>query len=47
MRGTNIARVGGSVTYLNSRPNHSVPETQMTAPKLEPALLIYFPPQIA
>ena len=32
MRGTNIARVQG--WGLNNRPNHSVPETQMTAPKL-------------
>ena len=40
-RGTNIARVEGQ--WPNNRPNHSVPETQMTAPKLELAFLIYFP----
>ena len=44
-RGTNIAREEGQ--WLDNRPNHSVPETQMTAPKPEQALLIYFPPQIA
>ena len=44
-RGTDIARVEGQ--WLDSRPNHSVPETQMTAPKPEWALLINFPPQIA
>ena len=45
MRGTDIAIVEG--WWLNYRPNHSVPETQMTAPKPEWALFIYFPPQIA
>ena len=45
MRGTNIAGVEGQ--WLNNRPNHSVPETQMTALKLKLALLIYFPPPIA
>ena len=44
MRGTNIARVEG--WGLNNGPNHSVPETQMTAPRLELAFLIYFPPPI-
>ena len=31
-RGTNIARVEGQ--WLLNRPNHSVPETQMTAPRV-------------
>ena len=44
MKGTNIARVGGQ--WLNNRPNCSVPEIQMTAPKLELAFLIYFPPPV-
>ena len=39
MRGTNIARVEGGA--------HSVPETQMTALRLEIVFLIYFPPPIA
>ena len=41
-RGTNIAEVEGQ--WLNNRPNHSVPDTQMTAERLICALLIYFPP---
>ena len=45
MRGTNIAEVEGK--WLNKWPNHSVPETQMTALKLELALLISFPPPVA
>ena len=45
MRGTDIARVEG--LWLIDRPNHSVPETQMTAPRFVCALLIYFPPNIA
>ena len=35
----------GSV--INNGPNRSVPETQMTAPRLELTFLIYFPFQIA
>ena len=42
-RGTNIARVEGQ--WLNNGPNHSVPETQTTALRLEHTFLIYFPPQ--
>ena len=45
MRGTNIAGVGG--WWLNKGPNCSVPETQMTAPRLELAFLIYYPPPMA
>ena len=45
MRGTNIARVEGQ--WLNNGPNHSVPETQMTAPRFKLTFLIYFPPPIA
>ena len=45
MRGTDIAKVEGQ--WLNNRPNHSVPATQMTAPKLKLAFLIYFPPPVA
>ena len=44
-RGTDIARVEGQ--WLNKGPNHSVPETKMTALRLELAFLIYFPPPIA
>ena len=40
--GTNIARVEG--WWLVNGPNCLVPETQMTAPRLVCALLIYFPP---
>ena len=43
MRGNDIARVEGQ--WLFNRPNHSVPETQMTALRFVCALLIYFPPQ--
>ena len=43
MRGNDIARVVG--WWLLNRPNHSVPETQMTALRVMCALLIYFPPQ--
>ena len=43
MRGTNIAGVEGQ--WLNNGPNHSVPETRMTALRLELTFLIYFPPQ--
>ena len=42
MTGTNITRVDSQ--WLNNGPNCSVPETQMTAPKLEFTFLIYFPP---
>ena len=45
MRGTDIAGVEG--WWLNKGPNHSVPEIQMTALRLELAFLIYFPPLIA
>ena len=45
MRGTKIARVEG--WWLLNRPNHSVPETQMTALRLMCALFIYFPPSKA
>ena len=45
MRGTDIARVEGQ--WLNKGPNCSVPETQMTAPRLELTFLICFPLQIA
>ena len=44
-RGTNIAGVEGQ--WLNNGPNHSVPETQTTALRLELTFLIYFPPPIA
>ena len=44
MRGTNIARVEGR--WLNNGPNHSVPGTQTTAPRLKLTFLIYFPPPI-
>ena len=44
-RGTNIAGVEGQ--WLNNWPNHSVPETQTTAPRLKLAFLINFPPPIA
>ena len=44
-RGTDIAKVEG--LWLNSGPNCSVPETQMTTLKLKLALLIYFPPSMA
>ena len=40
-----IARVEDQ--WLNNGLNCSVPETQMTAPRLELAFLIYFPPPIA
>ena len=43
MRGTDIVRVEG--WWLNNGPNHSVPETQMTALRLELTSLISFPPQ--
>ena len=42
IRGTDIARVEGQ--WLNNGPNHSVPETHMTALRLELVFLIYFPP---
>ena len=45
MRGMDIAGVEGQ--WLNNGPNHSVPETQMTAPGSSSLFLIYFPPQIA
>ena len=44
-RDTDIAVVEGQ--WLNKGPNHSVPETQMTAPRFKLAFLIYFPPPIA
>ena len=46
MRGTNIAGVEGP--WLNNGPKMDpMPETQMTAPRLKLAFLIYFPPPIA
>ena len=45
MRDTDIAGVEG--LWLIDRPNHSVPETQMTALRFVCALLLYFPPKIA
>ena len=44
-RGTDIAREEGQ--WLINRPNHSVPETQTTAPGSSLLFLIYFPPPIA
>ena len=44
-RGADVATVEGQ--WLNKWPNHLVPETQTTAPKLQLALLIYFPPPVA
>ena len=45
MRDTNIATVEG--LWLIDRPNHSVPETQTTAPRFVCALLLYFLPKVA
>ena len=42
MRGTNIAKVEGQ--WLDNQPSCSVPDTQMTAPRLMYVLLMYFPP---
>ena len=45
MRDTDIARVEG--LSLINRPNHLVPETQMTALRFVCALLLYFPLKVA
>ena len=42
-RGTYIAKVEVEGQWLDNRPNCSLPDTQMTAPRLVCALLIYFP----